>query len=482
MARAAGRSPACASSMDDSPPPRRSGASPSRKAPKPGRSRAESEPGEDPNAVRPGQWAQREAYAVRAPQEAKRAEVQRSQEASERKLRELQAAKKAAGLAHVKASAGAQRLGTGAGSREDFLRALERDPRVEKAKEKRAAEEEKKRQAQLKEEERLRALAARQRVDREQDRRVNEAKERHWQVWDEAASGANRGVAAAAASGDRSGQLVGPWRSEASEFEIRRVAGGELQFRDLCGRVGFLARGGAGGAGGWEAALYQGGEELGQMRFELSGHELLTRFRTARVAAWGSAARAHRVEADRPAPTPPAAPAAPVAPARAAPPASLEPLREAGDIPGGDGRVENFRDTLIDGWQCQRCTLINHLGSVQCNACGWQPPPPQMPPAPVAQLAPKMAPQSTKETSEVLAPPPPPPPATGPERLLRWLQEQGLEEYAAAVQGEGYEDLQDLLEGDARDIDEMLTLVGAKKGHILKFRNALRRTREADQP
>ena len=55
------------------------------------------------------------------------------------------------------------------------------------------------------------------------------------QVWDEAASGANRGVAAAAASGDRSGQLVGPWRSEASEFEIRRVAGRSQRLAGLAG-------------------------------------------------------------------------------------------------------------------------------------------------------------------------------------------------------------------------------------------------------
>lgn len=378
---------------------------------------------------------------MRGPMPHIHAEVQSSQRKEEEKYSKLIAEKREAGR-NFALSGGSHVLGAGSSSsmreaRQKMVRGLEADPRHRKAAEKRQAAEDHKKARLQKEEERLQALRQRQQEEAVQNQHVNDAKRLRWQVWDME----NAPPEASTQVSDH--ELVGTWSSQKTVYKIRNAMG-DLQFNgpplDQGGDLkGILTRQ---GPAEWKAELYDSlrNQTVGFMRFRLQGQELVTSFKKLTSNSWGKEKRSQK----QPAATKPCD-------------QTRAPMRT------------NYTEQLIDDsvWQCPQCTLINE--DPLCAACGYF----------IADMQSSqnvdqdgmagMAAESAEYRLE----------AEIETKFSCWLRENGLEEYAERLEEHGYSDLDDLLSAEPRDLEEMLRHIEAKPGHILRFKNSLRRTREA---
>lgn len=387
------------------------------------------------------EWVHQGGYSMRGPMPHIHAEVQSSQRKEEEKYSKLIAEKREAGR-NFALSGGSHVLGAGSSSsmreaRQKMVRGLEADPRHRKAAEKRQAAEDHKKARLQKEEERLQALRQRQQEEAVQNQHVNDAKRLRWQVWDME----NAPPEASTQVSDH--ELVGTWSSQKTVYKIRNAMG-DLQFNgpplDQGGDLkGILTRQ---GPAEWKAELYDSlrNQTVGFMRFRLQGQELVTSFKKLTSNSWGKEKRSQK----QPAATKPCD-------------QTRAPMRT------------NYTEQLIDDsvWQCPQCTLINE--DPLCAACGYF----------IADMQSSqnvdqdgmagMAAESAEYRLE----------AEIETKFSCWLRENGLEEYAERLEEHGYSDLDDLLSAEPRDLEEMLRHIEAKPGHILRFKNSLRRTREA---
>jgi len=309
--------------------------------------------------------------------------------------------------------------------------------------------------------------------------------------------------------------LLGRWRcasGSGKEYFIQGTPSGQFRFSDPSGGgggiTGILTR----VEGSLRAQLTKaGGRAFGEMRFlPLEGEDgtlqLISKFRKIGCEDWGKDNFAVKVPEGT----------------------CNEQQREYSDQTGAGGTAAaepgrsatsslaaesvrspmrtGFQDRLIDTdiWQCEACTLVNPANISCCDACGNARP---RPGGNVLQLRPAVAPTHAKGQCA------PPVGSTGsttaataasaaaatvtvvsgssgsaaasastgqtktqsqPATLLAWLRENRLSQYHELLVEQGFEELDDLLATDEKELDQVFDLVGVKPGHMMRLRRALR--------
>lgn len=449
------------------------------------------------------EWIQESGYSKRAPVQHVREDVQRSQRQSEEKLRKLRAEQREVGLSHVR-SGGSHALGASTAmpmheARQKLARDLERasNPRLRKEEERRKAREESQREKELKEQERQRQLRERQETDAIQNRVINDAKRQRWQAWDaslprpstpppELRCAANPSVRS------RIAEIAGTWYLKNGRCYYLFEADGDFYFdgpslpgSDPNSRL--LGRLTSEGSASWRTELYdsRSDQHVGAMSFRLSdsAQHLMTCFKATGKEQWSKETTASRE--------------VPTSAASTAVPSGSEGVRDA--------MRTNYMDQLIDPgvWQCQTCTFIN-MNGVLCEVCGSAsnlPPDPNLTSMETENWSEHHQAHGTWEcptctleneasdtccgACETLRPTEDgavdeaPAASEAPVTALGvWLRDNGLEEYEHSLESQGYADLQDLLDAEPVDIERMLVSIEALPGHILRFKNCLRRSRK----
>lgn len=385
-------------------------------------------PGPSPQ---PGQWVEREAYRFKTPDKERRAEMSRIHRGDEaalaalrqRKLLELLPCNRPLGASTSTSEPATVREG-----REGLLRRLEKDQDPVQARLRKKEKEQSRRQKEQEElDEKRRRHAdgwhARQRVEAERARELNERAKRHWQ--------GIQGASSAAADPTGSG-----------------VPG-----ISASGLPGSAAKPGVPGPGVPPGCAPS---------------------RADTTAAPTSTAQAS------PAPMSPAT--ARMSCAMCSRPIALNSVRWFDDLALCGrcvARSQQAPDHLPEGqrWTCVVCTLSNEPGALECDACGT--------PAVFADSA--VGGDSGAGVAGSGAPGPAGAPATaqpgtakaGPSaaraaRLLEWLRAKHLEEYHANMLEHGFDVPAELAELEAADIEDMLRLVGVKPGHRSRFTKALK--------
>lgn len=453
--------------------------------------------GEEATVSASREWIQESGYSKRAPVQHVREDVQRSQRQSEEKLRKLRAEQREVGLSHVR-SGGSHALGASTAmpmheARQKFARDLERDsnPRLRKEEERRKAREESQREKELKEQERQRELRSRQQTDAIQNRFINDAKRLRWQAWDaslprpptpppELRSAANPSVRS------RIAEIAGTWHLKKGQCYHLFEADGSFYFdgpplpgSDPNSRL--LGRLTSEGLASWRTELYdsRSDQHVGVMSFRLSdsAQHLMSCFKATGKEQWSKETTASREV-----------------------PTSVASTAASGSEGVRDAMRTNYMDRLIDPsvWQCQTCTFIN-VNGVLCDVCGSAlnlPPDPHVTSMDTENCSEHQVAHGTWEcptctleneanytccgACETLRPTEDVAVDEAPEitALGAWLRENGLEEYEDSLETQGYADLQDLLDAEPVDIERMLVSIEALPGHILRFKNCLRRSRK----
>eukprot|EP00930_Biecheleria_cincta_P061362 TRINITY_DN46930_c0_g1_i1.p1 TRINITY_DN46930_c0_g1~~TRINITY_DN46930_c0_g1_i1.p1 ORF type:complete len:574 (+),score=117.08 TRINITY_DN46930_c0_g1_i1:55-1722(+) len=464
------------------------------------------------------EWQYGSGYQMRAPDAKRRSQLERVARADEEAVRKLELEKRAEGLRCLSESSGGQLGSKGeATSMHDarlaFARRLEQesDPKARRRirlQEESQKREEEKKQRLSDERRQMEDWRQRQQKSADLDRKLNQAKQSHWQHWDEQRSAlqvtqADRAIHAvqlgqSSACSDEVvanstsaisisvDELAGRWLhgNKPSEYLIRTEDSGQLYFDGPCpegGRLtGLLLL-----VEGYHQAELQSSKDslaIGTMRFRVSetndGIRLISNFKKAGSLAWGKDVRAWKADETK---------------------NSVVLFEE----PRPAMRT-GYEDQLIDEdvWQCRYCTLINPTQLSCCNACGnaqerldsrsvnqvadsrIEMPDGRSGPAGHAPQASILDPRSgvphcgnddlleepvarvgsVTETVDTLP------------TLAIWLAEHRLEMYLDKMLELGFEDLGDMLEAGPQDLEDMFQLVGVKPGHISRFRNGLRRT------
>eukprot|EP00929_Paragymnodinium_shiwhaense_P088691 TRINITY_DN49003_c0_g3_i1.p1 TRINITY_DN49003_c0_g3~~TRINITY_DN49003_c0_g3_i1.p1 ORF type:complete len:608 (+),score=112.93 TRINITY_DN49003_c0_g3_i1:167-1825(+) len=469
--------------------------------------------GMQPNAaVQLGVWQERGSYRVKGPDPERKAEADRIRQRDEESLRKLNAQRRQQLLQEMRRGSSASVVGSIRDSavshdegRSAWLRKLEseRDPAMQRLKkkeeEKRKKQQEKEKQEQS-DKERLHDWQRREKAKAEKDKKLNEEKRRHWEQLDtraRAASGGgggsssadvpvpltaaqpthNVGVQQTQISPELATQMAGTWVWNRNEYSIQRSDDGALVYagRDragqpLSGRVEMSQ-------GEVRAQLRKSdGTFFGTMRFayDPSSDHMWSNFqRPGSQSEGGKDVVAERISRT----------------------AAVGQLAAHGVV------------GFAEAWQCGVCTLINEHARATCEMCetpkypiSLRPvqarpsgPPsqrcssslgcaqaPSLPATGPASLSSSSA--ALSETTRALSMPPSPPAAAGETPLMVWLRRHRLESYFTKLVEDGFEELEDLQAADPQELEKVLTDIGVKTGHLLRFRRALQEGADIQSP